>query len=158
MNRFIIIFAGQFIFMIQRIQTVYLLLSVIATVALFFFPVWTNGTVTEQVSIGSVGAGTHIFLMLFGGITTLIQVITIFLFNRRKRQITFCRISILLNILFLVLAFVLINQEKSISSDFSIQDLRVGAVLPVLSVILLSLAIRNIRKDEALVRSMDRLR
>lgn len=158
MNRFIIIFAGQFIFMIQRIQTVYLLLSVTATVALFFFPVWTNSTVTEQVSIGSVGAGTHIFLMLFGGITTLIQVITIFLFNQRKRQITFCRISILLNVLFLVLAFVLINQEKSNSSGFSIQDLRVGAVLPVLSVILLSLAIRNIRKDEALVRSMDRLR
>jgi len=158
LNRFIIIFAGQFIFMIQRIQTVYLLLSVTATVALFFFPVWTNSTVTEQVSIGSVGAGTHIFLMLFGGITTLIQVITIFLFNQRKRQITFCRISILLNVLFLVLAFVLINQEKSNSSGFSIQDLRVGAVLPVLSVILLSLAIRNIRKDEALVRSMDRLR
>lgn len=143
--------------MIQRIQTVYILLSIVATGLLFVLPVWTNDAATG-VSIGSIGAGTHIILMLVWLMMILIQIVPMFLYKYRKRQITFCRISIFMNLIFILLALIFINEEKSLLNDFSIQNFRIGALLPFLSILFLFLANKNIRKDEELVRSMDRLR
>ncbi len=143
--------------MLQRIQTVYILLSIIATGLLFVFPVWTNGA-TAGVSIGSIGAGTHIILMMVWLVMILLQFVPLFLYKHRKRQITFCKVGIFMNFIFIALALIFINEEKNLFSNFYIQDFRIGALLPFASVLFLFLATKNIRKDEELVRSMDRLR
>lgn len=48
--------------------------------------------------------------------------------------------------------------ETNLVRDFKIREFRLGFALPIIAIILNYLAIRNIRKDEALVKSMDRLR
>ena len=144
--------------MIQRIQTVYLLLSVLSTALMFFLPVWTHSASIDEVTIGSVGAGTHIVLLLIWVIMLLVQFITIFFFKHRKRQMSFCQLGILLNVLFILTAFVFIYEERSNIDDFSISNFKIGSFLPLASTIFLFLANKNIRKDEELVKSMDRLR
>jgi hypothetical protein len=57
---------------------------------------------------------------------------------------------------FMVESFKSAQQEKGVS--FTQNYWMIGAILPILMVILLFLAYRGIRKDEKLIKSLDRLR
>jgi len=129
--------------MLQRIQTVWIFLAVLGTVFL-------NITAQDFDVLGAyltINAST-VILILFG-------VLSIFSFRNRKRQILLNTISIIINALLIgLLAYWLLN----LSGGISIPEKGIEPVFPLISVVCLLLANMYIRKDDRLVKSVDRLR
>ena len=129
--------------MLQRIQTVWIFLAVLGAVFL-------NITAQDFDVLGvylTINVST-VILILFG-------VLSIFSFRNRKRQILLNNISIIINALLIgLLAYWLLN----LSGGISIPEKGIEPVFPFLSIVCLLLANMFIRKDERLVKSVDRLR
>ncbi len=134
--------------MIQRIQTLFMFLAVIAMTAGFYlFPIITDAD-------SPVWAKDDVLYMILGGAIAGIAAANNF--NYRKRQL-----QIVLNRLNIILAFVLTGlfAWKYLSfPEGSEPGFGLGGVMPLISVVLLVLANRAILKDEMLVRAADRLR
>ena len=123
--------------MIQRIQTIYMLIvSIISGVAFFFmFGVWA-------------------WFLVFG-LSCLRAIISIFAFKKRQNQFVLNRINILSN---LILLGVFSWRVLQSSGENSISEKGVQLVVPFISIVFLFLANRAIHRDEELVKSADRLR
>src|SRR5690606_15366991 len=136
--------------MLQRIQTVYLLLAAIASGGLIFvFHLWTTGT------DGLFYAKDNMYyLALFLGSAAL-SLITIFCYGNRKLQFVLNRVNIILNFILLGL---FVYQSLNLSGEADVSEKGIGVVIPALSIVLLVLANKAIKKDEDLVKSVDRLR
>ncbi|MCF1191533.1 DUF4293 domain-containing protein [Mangrovimonas sp. AS39] len=136
--------------MIQRIQTLYLLLSAIVTGGLIFvFHLW----VTNEGAI-VFAKDELLFLGLFFG-STLLSLISIFNFKNRKSQFVMGRLNIILN--FILLGF-FVYRSLNLSGETVVSEKGIGIFLPIVSIVLLALANKAIKKDEDLVKSVDRLR
>lgn len=136
--------------MLQRIQTVYMLLAAISSGALIFvFHLWTtSGDVM-------VFAKDNIYyLALFLG-SAVLSLISIFGYKNRKSQFVMNRLNIILNFILLGL---FVYQSLNLSGEADVSEKGIGVVLPALSIVLLVLANKAIKKDEDLVKSVDRLR
>lgn len=139
--------------MIQRQQTLWLLLASLAGVLSFMFPFLT-GKGTDK-----TGALTDVylkadssFLLLICSIAAVgLSAITIFLFKDRKLQMRLCLVGILLAVVILVLY---ITQMNKVSKS----TLALSCVLPIAVLAGYFMAFRHIRKDEKLVKSLDKLR
>ena len=136
--------------MIQRIQTVYLLISFLLSGVLIFF-----------VSLWSTEAGQPVYvedvllaLILFLG-SALLSLVTIFLFKNRKLQFVLGRVNILLNF---ILLGVFVYWLLTVPGEMQISEKGIGMFIPVLSIVFLVLANKAIKKDEDLVKSADRFR
>ena len=136
--------------MIQRIQTVYLILvALLAGVLPFYASLWigTDGNTVFAKDIG--------WIAIVFAISSALAVVTIFLFKNRKNQFVFNRLNIILN-LFLLGFFV--YRSLNLSGETSVSEKGIGMLIPVFSIVFLVLANRAIKKDEDLVKSVDRLR
>ena len=140
--------------MLQRIQTLYLTTALVCTGLLFYFPVWSSG---ESTGLGTYGAGSHLTLFLLTTILGTVQLISIFLFRNRKLQLTFCWLGLLMAMSYISLVLILYILENQGMTNFS-YGIQLGSILPIAIILFKYLAIRNIRKDEELIRSMNRLR
>lgn len=154
-------------FMLQRIQTVYLLIIVVLTIATLFLPlaVWHTGGEFfsfDASGVSSVGDQPELIyptwsLFILTAAIALIALITIFLYKKRILQIRLRVFNALLMLgfygLFAFLAWIIKDQL----SDAAV-SVKIGLCFPLINLILDYLAIRNIGADEALVRSLDRLR
>lgn len=164
--------------MIQRIQTVYLALVAVLSILGLCLPLgqFLDGTTvvasfnswmfSPEISSKAVAsADFHDFAPIALGIVLsivlVLTMVSILLFHFRMRQL---RLTIFTTILLvgyvLYSAFLIWHYMGSLSPVVNGVSfhLCVAGILPVLSVILNCLAIHGIRKDEALVRSLDRLR
>ncbi|RKS56162.1 uncharacterized protein DUF4293 [Gillisia mitskevichiae] len=136
--------------MLQRIQTIYLFLAaLISGVLIFFVSLWSNEA-GESVFVEEV----LIALGLFLG-SAVLSFISIFLFKNRKLQFVLGRVNILLNF-FLLGVFV--YWSLTVPGEMEISEKGIGMFIPVLSIVFLVLANKAIKKDEDLVKSVDRLR
>ena len=123
--------------MIQRIQTLYLLVvAIIAGIGLF----WNFGD-------------TFSLIILVGVI--LLSFISIFSFRKRQNQFVINRINILCNLILLgVFSWRMLHSSgESLLSEKGVQ-----LVVPIISIVFLYLANLAIHRDEELVKSADRLR
>lgn len=143
--------------MIQRIQSIYLLLSSIVSGGLIFvFSLWISSG--EKIFVVDLLFNKSIFLKLIPimfFISSILAIVNIFIFNNRKLQFVIGRILILINLFLLGL---LIYQSLMISGETSVSEKGIGMFLPILAILLLVLANKAIKKDEDLVKSVDRLR
>ena len=84
--------------MIQRQQTLWLLLSTAAAIFSFMFP-FVVGDEMQQNSPSPVrtviDAGSNFFLLLLTGGSLILSTVIIFLFKNRKQQIWLCLLGIL---------------------------------------------------------------
>lgn len=136
--------------MIQRIQTIYLLLAAgISGAVCIFVPygLSTNGD--------SMYAYENPMVFSLFVISALMSLIAIFLFKKRKLQFVLGRINILLN---LILLGVFVYWSLTISGEAVVSEKGIGMFIPVISIVLLVMANKAIKKDEDLVKSVDRLR
>ena len=153
--------------MIQRIQTVYLLIADILIGVLFFFRFAEISSAKEIYSAGIQGIyldGIHKsqlilhnwLLLVLWVVSSILLFVTIFLYKNRKLQIRLAWIGILLTF---CLGFV-IFLEVSLGAQrlMGQYSLTTYFVFPVIAVVLIYMAIRAITKDELLVRSIDRIR
>lgn len=145
--------------MIQRIQSIFLLLVALAFIALFQFPF----AVSDIANAGFLmdkdfDVYDNPVLMILAGLGAVVAIIAIFLFKNRPLQIRLTYITIIVGILLLVVAVVLFyNQTAEIFQTAQIND-SVGLYMPFLGLVFGFLAARFIRKDDKLIKSMDRLR
>ncbi|MBP7273268.1 MAG: DUF4293 family protein [Saprospiraceae bacterium] len=146
--------------MIQRIQTIFLLLAGAAAFALFAVPfAGVSAPVPNSVMLADAqySVQDNIALTILYVVAGLLPLIGIFLYQNRTSQLLVSRIALIGNIIGAVLAVVLFMQESPQIGDKQVTD-GFGAALPLLAIIFLIFAQRNIRKDQAIVSSMDRLR
>ncbi|WP_276390362.1 DUF4293 domain-containing protein [Eudoraea chungangensis] len=136
--------------MIQRIQTLYLLVvALISGVLPFVFSLWKS-----EEGIVFYAQGDLMFLGAFL-LSSCLAILSIFLYKNRKNQFVVNRLNILLN-LFLLGFFV--YRSLNLSGEIVISEKGIGMLIPVFSIVFLVLANRAIKKDEDLVKSVDRLR
>jgi len=145
--------------MIQRIQSIFLLLSSGSLFGLFGLPFATSSVIIPHIFSDLVydiyDSPLLIGLCIAGG---LLSFVAIFLYNNRGLQLKLANVSTVVSILLPLLAILLIYNERTATTQFDkIQD-GFGIYLPVLALISSILAARFIKKDENTVRSMDRLR
>ncbi len=139
--------------MIQRIQTLYMMLSAIATGALpFVFELWTLKTDNQATAVFITSSA--IYLSLFG-LVTLLSIISIFSFKKRQNQFVLNRLTMIFN--FILLGF-FVYRSLNLSGETVVSEKGIGMFLPAISIVLLVLANKAIKKDEDLVKSVDRLR
>ncbi|WP_055435831.1 MULTISPECIES: DUF4293 domain-containing protein [Lacinutrix] len=136
--------------MIQRIQSVYLLLTAgISAGLIFVFHLWITN---EDVKIFAMDE--LLYFGLFLGSAAL-SLLSIFMFKNRKLQFVLGRLNIILNVI--LLGF-FVYQSLNVSGEALVSEKGIGIFLPILSIVLLVLANKAIKKDEDLVKSVDRLR
>ena len=147
--------------MIQRIQTLYLLVSAILLALLFALPIAEiakDGAIYLFNYAGISQNGTPLksgFVISFlVGIIVLLQMVTIWSYTNRTRQIrmTICSIFLLVGLLG---AFSFFTYYSFNGAQISF---KLGAIFPLIAIVLDYLAIRSIKKDVALIRSIDRIR
>ena len=136
--------------MLQRIQTIYLTISAALLGVLYlWFPIIVSeeGTVVvrndEPIMLG----------LIFGSI--LLIFISIFSYKKRKSQFVINRLNIIL-IFFLLGVFV--YRSLTLSGETLVSEKGIGVFLPIISIVFLVMANKAIKKDEDLVKSVDRLR
>ncbi|MDZ4751649.1 MAG: DUF4293 domain-containing protein [Flavobacteriales bacterium] len=156
--------------MIQRIQTMYLLAGAILISLIFFVPlggfkspieVLPEGTLYlyKQV-IGLKQESTPAMLLSPSlALAFLGFLINIFLFKNRKRQIKVARYTSIFLISIAVLQFIFMNRvlEMSFNTGYEL-NYKTGFFLVIPALIFNLLAARSIKKDEELVKSVDRIR
>ncbi|WP_299889184.1 DUF4293 domain-containing protein [uncultured Lacinutrix sp.] len=136
--------------MIQRIQSIYLLLAAgISAGLIFVFHLWIT---SENIKVFAMDE--LLYLGLFTGSAAL-SLLSIFMFKNRKSQFMLGRLNIILNFILLGL---LVYQSLNVSGEALVSEKGIGIFLPILSIVLLALANKAIKKDEDLVKSVDRLR
>jgi hypothetical protein len=151
--------------MIQRIQTLYLLISSVIISFLFYSAIATFDNNLYQLfsygiksNIPSVNpANTNpviIFILAF--IVFILGLVTIFMYKNRKVQTKLCIANI---IILLILTGTIIYYCSTISVTLNTQvTYRITAIFPFISLILTYISMKSIQKDEKLVRSVDRIR
>jgi len=145
--------------MLQRIQSIFLLLASASFWTLFAFPFASSDKPTAQfLADQSYAINDHIVLLILAILGGVIALGAIFLFRNRPLQIRMSYLSLILSILLPVAVVVLFYTEASENSMNVEIDDRFGIYLPIIGIIASIFAARFIRKDEKTVRSMDRLR
>lgn len=147
--------------MIQRIQSLYLLLVVALSAALFAVPIYS----LETLKVANDGAHTgfqffnctsNMVYCILNSITGFFALVVLFLFKNRNLQIRLCNLNMFIICIFTGTIFYFADHSKT--NPDSIIHYTIGSYFPLVQLVLSFLAIRAIRKDEELVRSADRLR
>ncbi len=143
--------------MIQRIQSIYLLIaSLVSGGLVFVFNLWSN--LKEQIFALDLFMRESFLLKvipLLFLLSAVVSFLDVFLFKNRKLQFVVGRLIILINLFLLGL---LIYVSLTLPGEISISKKGIGMFLPILVVLLIVLANKAIKKDEDLVKSVDRLR
>jgi hypothetical protein len=136
--------------MIQRIQSVYLGLAFVVMAMLpFVFHLWIeNGNKVFFMS-------TMLYAVLFG-LSTSLSLLSLLSFKKRQQQFVMNRLNMILN---LILLGLFVYRTLSVSGETPVvSEKGIGMFLPALTILLLVFANKAIKKDEDLVKSVDRLR
>ena len=161
--------------MIQRIQTIYLLLATIAMAMTLHFPLATIVAGADEIVLNAFNVSIlgesvqatwlYICLLVMLALPTLLPVIIIFLFKNRMLQFRLCmsNIVLILGALACIAVFcwrmsIGISALEQYAEVERVFKLGWASIMPVISLIFVVLAMRGIAKDEALVRSLDRIR
>lgn len=146
--------------MIQRIQSIYLLLSGLAFGSLFLLPFATsNKPVPEMMKDTIYNIQDSPILLGLTILGIIVSIGGIFLFNNRSLQQKTASLSIICAIFLPLVAGLLIyNEGTAFNEATTIINDKAGLYMPILSLIFGFLAYRGIKKDEGIVKSMDRLR
>ena len=106
---------------------------------------------TSVLSDKVVDAGSNFFLLILTVASMVLSTITIFLFKNRRQQMQLCLLGILISVGLIVLYILQMNKlVKPVLALF--------CALPFLVLTGYYMAYRDIRKDERLVKSLDKLR
>jgi hypothetical protein len=152
--------------MIQRLQSVFLVLASAVMALLFTKPMsfvtidqaLPPGTAQSMLADGVFSTQDHLILLILVILGIILPVITLFLYKNRPLQMKLSRLTIALVSLSILLTSILFYQDyqkMAVGTEVTVQY---GYLMLVLAILFLVLALRYIRKDEKLVRSADRLR
>lgn len=157
--------------MIQRIQSIFLLLSIVAMVVMLFSPLWTKENLqtgdavvltttaliyTQKATVLSQQTTIYIAVLAFTSIA--FAFLSIFSYKNRMRQVMYNMLNILVLIGALACLIYFSTKGEDLLANPVKGNFGLGYFMPAFAVLMNSLANRFIRKDEKLVKSVDRLR
>lgn len=136
--------------MIQRIQTIYLFVSALIMGSLFM---WFPTVLGEDGSVIIERNEPLVFGLIF--ISIALAIISILSFKKRQLQFVLNRLNIISNF---ILLGVFVYRSLTLSGETFVSEKGIGVLLPIISIVFLVLANKAIKRDEDLVKSVDRLR
>ena len=160
--------------MIQRIQTIFLVFVIACMGTFLYLPIWGkvdietgeihqikalyHEHITEEGSMVVYDYMPYILAGILAGVIILISIVELFKYKNRLLQMKLGMINSLLivGVLGILMWLVFTGQKEwlpTIAGKFG-----AGLFMPALAMIFNRLAIRSIKKDEDLVRSVDRIR
>lgn len=155
--------------MIQRIQTIFLFLATVFAGILFFTPVFSFNYGEDLMRLTIVGVENANDALQFSGVYTLplllitilaiiIPFFTIFKFKKRELQMKLSSLNIFMNAVIcgLIFLYYASNVEEKINPETV--HYMFGTYIPLINMVLSVLAMRWIKKDIDLLKSVDRLR
>ncbi len=134
--------------MIQRIQSVWLLLAAIFAVVSLQQPFFTGSVLGQPAS--ELRGSQDIFLLILTIVVAAVSFVSIFMFKNRNKQIWIVVFDLVMSIFLIAVYFM---KTKSMLGNVSIQ-----AIFVLIIPIFLLFAIRGIARDKKLIKSVDRLR
>jgi magnesium-transporting ATPase (P-type) len=137
--------------MLQRIQTVYLIFTFIAVgIMPFFIPLWSinNGTLNFFMN--------NVFYPILFGLSAILVLLSIFSYKKRQNQFVLGRLNIIFNLI--LLGLFLYHRLNLSGGTTTVSEKGIWAFLPLMAIVFLALANKSIKKDEDLVKSVDRIR
>lgn len=134
--------------MIQRVQSLYLLGALAADAGFYFVGQQASNSAVGQWSMDSIHQTIQLIVMV-------LIVWSIFKFKQRLHQFVLNRLSIILNF---VLVGVFAYQSLNLPGETAVSQKGIGVLFPIISIVFLVLANKAIKRDEDLVKSVDRLR
>lgn len=136
--------------MLQRIQSIYLFIAALVSgIAPLFLGLYADA------QGNAVFAKDDMLLLGMFLASAVLCVITIFLFKKRQNQFVLGRLTILLNF---ALLGVLVYRSQILSGGAAALEKGIGMAIPLVSIVFIALANKAIKRDEDLVKSVDRLR
>ena len=135
--------------MIQRPQTIFLVLSIFSSLAAYFTPIYEKAMQDPQLWIG-YGLASALILAI------ILVIFSVTKYSNRESQIKWVKVSMLPQIVALGFALGVLFSLGGIGTY--LWDEALGAGLVVLALLFQGLALRFIKKDLELVRSIDRIR
>ena len=147
--------------MIQRKQSIWLLIATVICTLAFILPYGINKVDSPIPLETMLTAKSNLFLMLLTILTAVACFFSIFLYKNRKQQMKFTFIPILLSIC--MIGFEIYNTYLTQDGNKMViglygSNLIVGIFIPVVAIILIAMAYNGIQSDEKLIRDTDRLR
>ena len=147
--------------MIQRIQTVFLFFSAVFAGVLFFTPIVSFNLGNELVKLSVFGVENYVnalLLLVLAILMFIVPFVTIFMYKKRELQLKLSSLNVFLNALFcgLIFLFYVDNIQEKLHAETISYAL--GTYIPLINMVLSVLAMRWIRKDIELIKSVDRLR
>jgi len=138
--------------MIQRRQSLWLLLSTISAFLSYKLPFFSGTRIGEKnlTEKAILDGGSNFFLLVLTGISLILSFITLFMFKDRKLQIKLCIAGLIISVILLIIYF---NEMSKLSGSIALSSVFVFAI-PIGYI----LAAYGIRRDEKLIKSLDKLR
>ncbi len=138
--------------MIQRIQSLWLLLAALFDAITFRFPFYNGDWLKDAVPAPvDLNATSTIILTIIAVVTGALAFAAIFLFGNRKFQLQLSIVGLILAVGMLVLYFLEVQ-------NFSSGTISLWCIFYFAVAVFYILAIKGIREDQKLIKSLDRLR
>jgi len=139
--------------MIQRIQTIWLILASVAAFLTFKFSFFSGNIVAadQTKTFTSLTAVSNPIILTFTAATGIAALIAVFLYKNRKLQMRISLMAMLVSLLTILLYY---NQTRRFAEGTYDLTALLALAVPVFFI----LALRGIYKDQKLVKSLDRLR
>jgi len=116
----------------------------------FLFPLWKMNDGKDYFFMQD-----QVYVILLGLSTTL-SLLSIISYKKRQNQFVIGRLNMILN---LILLGLFVYRSLNLSGEtLAVSEKGIGMFLPIVAIVLLVLANKAIKKDEDLVKSVDRLR
>lgn len=154
--------------MIQRIQTIYLLIIVILLSITFFTPFAYFMGDGEQFDLyvyalkseSGVSVQATLYAAILPALALILPFITIFLYKNRMLQVRLCVVEVVLLLGSLIIMGIYYFLSNRLFSELAhnLQGLKISFALPFVALLFAWLAFRAIFKDELLIRSLNRIR
>ncbi|MGO2101617.1 MULTISPECIES: DUF4293 domain-containing protein [Psychroflexus] len=136
--------------MIQRVQSLYLTIVFILNAVIFnLLPA------SDFIFDNILGDNTYMIVSILFYASALLALISIFKYKNRQLQFVLGRLNMLLNA---VLVGIFVYGSLNLPGESSFSEKGIGVLLPIISIVFIVIANKAIKKDEDLVKSVDRFR
>jgi len=142
--------------MLQRKQTLWLFIAALLNAGVFYFDLYRTHTIVNGTdTLGQLRVADHFPSLIIAVIITLLPLVTIFMFGNRKQQMRMIAYCLVTESMFVAM---LLMRVTKLAPPPSSGTYWIGSVLPVAAILFLLMALLGVRRDEQLVKSVDRLR
>lgn len=136
--------------MIQRVQSLYLTIVFILNAVIFsLLPA------SDFIFDNILGDNTYMIISILFYSSALLALISILKYKNRQLQFVLGRLNMLLNA---VLVGIFVYGSLNLPGESSFSEKGIGVLLPIISIVFIVIANKAIKKDEDLVKSVDRFR